>query len=48
VLKKDLGDFGTFIRAKETKNLPVVLTQDEVKKILSHIHGVAWLMTSTL
>lgn len=48
VLEKDLGDFGKFIRAEETRNIPVVLSQDEVKKILSHIHGVAWLMTSIL
>lgn len=48
VLQKDMGDFGEFIRAKKPKHIPVVLTQDEVKLILSHIHGVAWLMVSLL
>lgn len=48
VLQKDMGDFGAFIRAKKPKHIPVVLTQNEVKLILSHIHGVAWLMVSLL
>ncbi len=37
VLNKELGDFGDLIRAKRKRNLPVVLTPQEVKRALSAI-----------
>lgn len=36
VLKKDLGDFSTFARAKKPKLLPVILSREEVEKISTH------------
>lgn len=48
VLKKDLGDFSQFARAKKPKLLPVVLSNTEVEKILSHLHGTYYLMTGLL
>ena len=44
VLKKDLGNFDGLIRAKKTEKLPVVFTRDEIKKILLHLEGTAWIM----
>lgn len=36
------------IRAKKPKKLPVVLTRDEVKRLLHHLEEPAWLMASLL
>lgn len=35
-------------RAKKPKRLPVVFTKDEVRAVLSHLRGEAWLMASLL
>jgi integron integrase len=35
VLKSPLGDFSDFVRAKKPKKLPVVLSREEVRKLLS-------------
>jgi len=40
VLKKSLGDFGKFERARRQRRLPVVLTRDEVAIILSRLKGL--------
>lgn len=37
VLKKELGDYSQFDRAKETKRLPVVLSRDEIRSLLDCI-----------
>ncbi len=37
VLKKDLGEFEGLIRAKRTRYLPVVLTREEVQRVLAAI-----------
>ena len=47
VLKKELGVIDA-VRARRPKRLPVVLTQDEVQKILSLLSGVNHLMVSLL
>ena len=39
VLKKDLGEFEGLIRAKRRRNLPVVLTREEVEAVLSQLKG---------
>ncbi len=39
VLKHQLGQLGEVIRARESKALPVVLTCDEVKTVLSRLRG---------
>jgi len=48
VLKKELGEFENIHWAKRSTHIPVVLTQDEVQKILNKLHGQAWLMVSIL
>ena len=36
------------VRAKRPKKLPVVFTREEVKAVLGHVRGEAWLMASLL
>jgi integron integrase len=48
VLKIELGDFSNFARAKKPKLLPVVLSKEEVKKILDNLDGSYFLMTALL
>lgn len=48
VLKKKLGDFGELIWAKRSTRLPVVLTQEEVKKIMDELSGTYWIMANLL
>src|SRR5437899_9305531 len=48
VLKKDLPWLDDLVRAKGPTRLPVVLTRDEVRAILSRIHGAPCLMTTLL
>ena len=47
-LGQEVGDLGNIVRAKRPKKLPVVLTHDEIKSILEHLHGTHKLMTSLL
>ncbi len=44
----NVGELGTFTRAKVPKNLPVVLSRDEVKSLLSNLTGIHYLMASLL
>ena len=46
VLGKTLGEMGDFVRAKRSKHIPVVLTKDEVIKILDQMRGISQLMAS--
>ncbi len=48
VLERDLAWMSGIVRAKRPHRLPVVLTRDEVQSILSHLHGVPWIMASPL
>jgi len=48
VLGIDLGDIGEFRPARKPKRLPVVLSQQEVAKLLAHMHGDTWLIASLL
>ena len=48
VLRKELGDFGSFAQAKRPKRLPVVFTQPEVKQVLSLLEGDCRLMAGLL
>ncbi|NWH06477.1 phage integrase N-terminal SAM-like domain-containing protein [Desulfobacter latus] len=48
VLKHPLGDIGNFARAKRPRRLPVVLTRNEVAKILEQMDGRQKLMASLL
>ena len=48
VVRRDPGEFGEFDRAKRPKRLPVVLTKEEVKRVLVHIEGTHGLMARLL
>jgi integron integrase len=48
VLERDLPWFGDLVRAKRPVRLPVVLTEAEVRRLLEHFEGVAWMMASLL
>lgn len=48
VLKIDLGDLGEFVRQKRPKRLPVVLSKNEIIRLIGKIEGSYWLMVSLL
>jgi integron integrase len=48
VLDRDVGDLGSVIRARKPKRLPVVMTREEVRAVLSHLEGDKWLMASLM
>lgn len=48
VLRQELPWMDDITRAKKPKRLPVVLTQEEVRSMLAHLQGDAWLMASLL
>jgi integron integrase len=48
VLGRDVGDLGGVIRARTPRQLPVVLTRDEVRAVLSHMEGEPWLAASLM
>jgi integron integrase len=48
VLKKDPGTFDDLVHAKRPSKLPVVFTRNEVKNILLHLEGAAWVMGQLL
>jgi len=44
VIKKDVGDFSDFARARQRKRLPVVLSRPETLTLLQHVHGTEGLL----
>ena len=44
VIERPLGELGTVIRARKSKRLPVVLTREEVRSVLNHLHGTEGLI----
>jgi len=48
VLSKKIGLVEGVIRAKRPLRLPVVLTQEQVKKVIDHMNGVPRLMAILL
>lgn len=48
VLGREVGDLGQVIRARRPKRLPVVLTREEVKAVLSRLHGDKGLMAALM
>jgi len=48
VIGREVGELGEVIRARKPKRLPVVMTQDEVKAVLSNLSGDKWLMASLM
>ena len=48
VLGRPIGDLGAFRRAKRPKRVPVVLSRDEVRRLLAELKGMHWLIGSLL
>jgi integron integrase len=48
VLRQDIGWLKDVVRAKRPRRLPVVMTREEVKQVLSHMHGTPRLMALLL
>ncbi|RJQ55435.1 MAG: integron integrase [Actinobacteria bacterium] len=48
VLGREMGDLGGVIRARKSRRLPVVLTRDEVRSILSRLDGEEWLAAALM
>ena len=48
VLELDLPWLANVVRAKLPQHLPVVLTRQEVQKVIAHLRGTAWLIASLL
>lgn len=48
VLERPLGELGSFARAKRPQRLPVVLSRDEVVRLLARMEGVHGMMASLL
>ncbi|MEZ5537690.1 MAG: integron integrase [Thiolinea sp.] len=48
VWQKPMGDLGEFVGAKRPRRLPVVLSRDEVKRVLQQIHGKHHLMAGLM
>ena len=48
VLEVEPGEFGDFVRAKRPSRIPVVLTKDEVTRLLDELTGIHQLMAGLL
>lgn len=48
VLQRELGLIGNVQRAKKPSRLPVVLSREEVRRVLSNLEGEQWMMVSLL
>ncbi|WP_421621848.1 integron integrase [Alkalilimnicola ehrlichii] len=44
VLEQPLGEIGGIVRAKRRERLPVVLSRDEVSRLLANLSGAYWLI----
>jgi integrase len=47
-LAKEIGYINGVVRAKRPQRLPVVLTRDELKGLLSQLEGTEWLMATLI
>jgi len=48
VLDREIGDLGEVIRARKPRHLPVVMTREETRAVLSRLKGDKWLMASLM
>jgi integron integrase len=48
VLRLALPDLGGLVRARRPRRLPVVLSREEVRSLLAHLDGDAWLVAALL
>src|SRR4029453_19396366 len=44
----EIGSIGDLPRARMPVRVPVVLSRDEVARIMKHLHGVTWIMVTLL
>ncbi len=43
VLKREIGELGDIIRARRAKRLPVVMTREEVRRVIAGLRGDKWI-----
>jgi len=48
VLGREIGELGDVVRARKPKRLPVVISSEEVKRILDHLRGTNWLIAALM
>ncbi len=48
VLKQETGELGQLVWAKKPKKIPIVLSKDEVRRVLSQLSGINWIMANLL
>jgi integron integrase len=48
MLVREIGDLGQVVRARKPTRLPVVMTREEVKAVLTRLQGDQWLIASLL
>jgi len=48
VLDKPLREIPGIVRSRKPQRLPVVLSQDEIRKVFSHLNGIHWLVGGLL
>lgn len=48
VLGRPLARLAGVVRARRPKRLPQVLSREEVRRVLAHLHGTSWLMASLM
>jgi len=48
VLNREFGDLGEVVRAKKPRNLPVVFSKAETRKIINQLEGRNWLMAQLM
>jgi len=48
VIERDVGDLGDVIRARKPERLPVVMTRDEVRAVLTKLTDDKWVMASLI
>lgn len=48
VLGREIGELDDLVRARKSRRLPVVLTREEVRRLLDGLEGDQWLMASLM
>ncbi len=48
IFNREIGQLEDLIRARKSRKIPVVMTREEVKAVLDHLHGDKWIMASLM
>ena len=48
VLKREIGELGDIVRARRAKRLPVVMTRDEVRRVIAGLRADKWIMANLM